>query len=1038
VEASKNNSMNKFKKQIAFVLAFVMVFSLLPVTAFGAARAPGDVPELPITDYNRRAYVYQGGREGRFLRSVRFEANDFGAPGVESFISVARVRLYPYRVRPYPLYAYTRFRTTSGTALRVDQANLPENIRRAVPSGYFREYAQVFAFQQSGYVPGYGHALSVALIQDRGYGRWAWLVVEVNGTVPGWFNARVDLPIAYQTEIGQWASGRDPLQFQIYGRFSGRFTQRIDMVLARFERPEAFRVQYYGGPVPTFTGEVTLPGRIRVIEDVVSAFDNAIWRVDFRLPRGFSWGTAPRNISASSSDLGSRLGYLRVGGGGSGAYVYVGGYRQTGIVPYTSWAIHRNNNYRFPAVTLPVNGAPNQIVSDGGNAQVWTFDMPDLDGRVGGNQDQDSFSVAFQTGRHNNSFRGPGRIEVGHYRAPLTIIAERAARAGNVAVEVIIHRWDPDAGWLAVASEAVVVANYVTTGNIQVDVYGSVPELISGQREWRWQRGTGAQGVYENVIQSTPAVLRPRAEEHMTATVRVRETAIDTFNFGGASELAFMFDEGVYVLGARVWTNEVFRHEAYRNAGIGLRDDQRTGPSHYDFRFFDNTTSWRGSHEVQIRPDSVSMRLTRDERDRYANRLGEVRVTFFLSVQPGFEALIGNEIEVHVGGRAVGGIVDSVVVATVVDPIHISTTNIIIDHTLAALGFVPPTQINDITIYETEAGALRGGSELFITIEDQFGITNEDLTLLVGRVRAEGGDGLSINPRITRQAGGVVIEIDRESLADGGRIILEDVRVTGRVIVGLQYSVVVSGSAVGANVWDIDNPDFSSRFISDMGRRTPHGLFDEAAYATPAFVFTADDIFDGGLIPTPTPVVTPTPTPQPVWTPPAPAVFASNTPWTSVSLAAHHGVPVGHALTIMQPPVFRAFASVDRPDEFVVSYVAIRVMADLLGLNVSWNQAARSATFSDDRSNVVVFTHNSPVAFVTRAGQSTQPVQIALPIAITDLHPQGGVLQADARIYNDMMFVPVRFFEAHLDFWPVGVSWDTPAPGSITVTPRAR
>lgn len=282
--------MNKLKKQIAFVLAFVMVFSLLPVTAFGRAGAPGNVATLPTTGYSNRRIVNQDSYS-HLLRRVRFDALDFGAAGVESTVSVARVRMYRRgayftaatggAIRPYYLPA----------ARRVDNYGLPPNIRHAIPAGYAYDDSRVLYFHETA-----DRAMTVALVQYRRSNYWAWLIIEVDGTQPGWFNRRVEMPISYSANVGPAAYGSSPVEFRIYNRFAGRFTERQDIPVGRFARPEAFRVQYYG-TVPTFTDEVDLPGRIRVIEDIVASFDNRYWRVDVRLPRGFSWGTAPSAVA---------------------------------------------------------------------------------------------------------------------------------------------------------------------------------------------------------------------------------------------------------------------------------------------------------------------------------------------------------------------------------------------------------------------------------------------------------------------------------------------------------------------------------------------------------------------------------------------------------------------------------------------------------------------------------------------------------------------------------------------------------------------
>ena len=477
--------------------------------------------------------------------------------------------------------------------------------------------------------------------------------------------------------------------------------------------------------------------------------------------------------------------------------------------------------------------------------------------------------------------------------------------------------------------------------------------LRSGMRDWSFdltEHGIGRRAI--GAVE--PSSVNP--DYHRTARAILRETVPGSLPATGAHPTTFTFGEGIQVLGARMWTNDA-------NFSAGHNDDEATiwfGDTFFEADNFLNASISRNT--ITIRPE-IGETISR------RNTVAEITMEFYLSVQPEYEGLYGDEIEVTVtSGTIETPFEGSLVVAHAWDPILVSTNSVVIDETTeAAFGFVRNVPINDIVIEEVESGVLIPGTRLWIGVEG--GISRgwgsaDHLSIGAREVRVEGDSQMQVSrPRLDSH--GVYVEILRGSREDGARIIFSDVEISGRVIPGHEYNIIVADNAVADNwnefVWLRED-------LGSVARGSVHGFFTEEPYATPAFSFEGNDIF----------------TQAPPQQPPQ-ITGRSVTLFESMSHITSDG-------THLTAPLFLLLPNLEN-NQYNTSYVMMRVVADVLGLEWYWNPETQQATFTDGMTEVV-FSHNSTTALVN-----------GVP---TEIRASG--LRADSRIINDRFFVPIAFF----------------------------
>jgi len=585
-----------------------------------------------------------------------------------------------------------------------------------------------------------------------------------------------------------------------------------------------------------------------------------------------------------------------------------------------------------------------------------------------------------------NTNRFPDTLEI----EGLTIIADDNARVGDVRVEVVLHRVLYNAGSSQYRVEeldygTVTVARFAQEGIIlKLDEDEDIDDywLMSGRREWDWNNYGG--NGYANPDFPWDAVVPDSVDPfyHRTAKVVLTENVPGSLPFTGLSETIFGFDEGVQVLGVRIETNDA----EFVNGDANEYDE-----THW---FVDGREASReGPLDVLVRRNSVSIRPEIGTADR-RREIAEIKATFYLSIQAQHEALYGDEISVTVSGRAIGEQFEqSVVCAHAWDPITVDTTVSVLDETVdAAFGRVRFTPINDIVIHETEPGSLRRGTQLWIGVEGGVSLAwnaSDLISLSASSVTTDNDSGLRVSRPVVDQRG-VFVTIERESDEDPGVITFSGAQISGAVVPSWEYDIIVAGDSVADNFGVSEFAWAGPTFGGGRFTRIGHGLFAVEPYPTPTFRFEGADFF----APQAPPEI-------PVAPPRAVTLFEGMS----------HRTADGEELAA---PLFLLIPNTEN-NNYSTSYVMMRVVADVLGLQWQWNPADSTATFTDGVTEVV-FTNNSSTALVNGS-----PVEI-----------RASGLRADARLINDRMFVPIAFFRY---IFNSDVNWNA-ATSSVTVTAR--
>jgi hypothetical protein len=701
-------------------------------------------------------------------------------------------------------------------------------------------------------------------------------------------------------------------------------------------------------------GNHRLRGQIRIEEQVLGSFYDGWWRIRMTIDRGFSWN---RPLSMDGREVqgvsGVERGRIRNLRGESGLSVWPG-WQFAGTFGSNFYFVADREGYRTAYLYFPVSGSDHARLAD--------------------------------------------RIDL----ESLWIVANENARAGNVNVEIGVYHSETRGGpWRREDRGSVVVAQYVHDGillELCEDADLEDHWLMSGQVDWDYleiRRGT-----------TTSKAVSPRTADeqfHLTAALTLTERVAGSMSLTGRSEIRFEFPEGIQVLGARfealdeglgAYGSDFEEIEVWfidgREANRGL--DYANGPAH---------TYWNalvGRDWVSIMPedDSVMPRI----------RIASLRAEFYLSVEAGFEWLYGTTIPVNVRGRALGDFEQSIVIARAWDPITVETNPVeigMMDGHVAFGRFIGP--IGDIIIHETQAGALRSGTELWIGIEESglmLGLPTAIAVTAQG-VQTDGDSGLRVSARPTRSGDGLgfMVEILTASIEDGAYIRFTGVGIDGAVLPEIEYNIIVGGTSVAHNWFEwSQRPGWGAMWAAD------HGFFNPEPYPTYAFSFRGVDFY----APDPPTVVPDTPRP----------------PGVTQPVAAQR---VGEWMTsFTNPNTGRTFAefnplilvrNVEDP-RFETSYVMFRVLADILDLDYFWDDASQEGGFTDGFTTVTVY-HGARNALVTDASGTRN-----VPIIASGL-------QADARLINGRFYLPVAFLRDS-GLFGVEVRWYDGPVGSRSIT----
>ena len=788
-------------------------------------------------------------------------------------------------------------------------------------------------------------------------------------------------------------------------------------------------------------------GEILIQESLVGAFDTPWWRIELNLDRGFSFAgntTAPAGSTAVEGGFPSRtaavgstaiglgswrpntgLGFGRVPVDGQNAALTQGvGLNLAGLMTTAASGgqlAGTNINVNAPAAQLLLaEDSPDGVagwnmtnIAGDANRRI-TMDttinnqiVQDDDGRV----------------RVNNI----DRISDGIRLQNLRVVADDTARPGPVNIEVVMTRWvqGNDAVGLPRQLTLGTGQNNIFRNTIQVAFYDTIgiilelaedqdPEnfrLTSGMREWTWAEGSRVPTNFQANNGNWDAVIGDSVDPffHRTARVRLTETVPGVLPFTGLTEVLFSFGDGIQVLGVTYETNNA---QFIRSVTGGV------GAVEWGEAWFinGNTNMRSGDLDVLVRPDYVSMRPHLAEHiaggPGPATPIAWIEATFYLSVQPGYEHLFGSDIVATASFRG-GGINlsadwgDSEVVAIAYDPITVSVQETTVqDDGATAWGQIRTESIGDITITETEPGALRRNRQLWVGVEGGVSLGWGQADLISARatgVTTDGTSGLSVGNIVVDQRG-FWVTITGESVSDVGSITFTGVEITGALVADNSWGIIVAGDTVadnfGVSAFTWDGPVFGGGTFTRIG----HGLFTPEPYLTAAFSFDGTDVF------APAPGVT-APGPGPAPGPGAggaggaiPVVLSQNLPYF-----IQHGPQQGQAIA----PSFemRAFGAGQNASAFV----SVGAIADILGWTAAWDQGTQTATLTTNDGRTIVFVNGQATATVN--GQTMQ-------ITNADGTP------SPTYINNDRLMLSLLFFQQNLG---VSIIWMGGTPGAFQI-----
>jgi len=756
-------------------------------------------------------------------------------------------------------------------------------------------------------------------------------------------------------------------------------------------------------------------GALNLQEQQLGSFDTPWWRIELNLDRGFSFA---QDTMAPAINVENRA----------------HGTAPTSNIILNSWRPNTGAGFGLPGTPVMPGVSPGMVNPVGNTVPGILQSAAGTTFLPGGWQMTD---IARDLNRRitmdvtitnpievvNNLTRvATNRITDGITIGNLRIVADDTARptADGVNIEVVLTRFTQTAGTNTLALG--VGQNNIFRGTFTVAQYNHVgiileldedqdPEdfqLTSGMREWSWDGGASVPGTGTRNPTDFPlgwdAVIGDSVDPyfHQTARVVLTETVPGVLPFTGLTEVLFSFGEGVQVLGVELETN---------NANFFRPVEGGTGAIAWNETWFatGNANVRSGDLNVLVRPDYVSIR---PHIENHLGAIAEIYATFYLSIQPGFAHLHGQDVVATASFRG-GGInlsddfAASAVVAVVYDPITVSVQETVIqDDGATAWGQIRTESIGNITITETEPGALRRNRQLWIGVEGGVSLGWGQADLISVRATGattDGSSGLSVGPIVVDQRG-FWVTINGESVTDVGSITFTGVEISGALVAGNDWGIIVAGDAVadnfGVSAFTWDGPIFGGGTFTRIG----HGLFTPEPYLTAAFSFDGTDLF------APAPGVT-APGPAPAPGPGTggaggaiPVVLSQNLPYF-----IQHGPQQGQAIA----PSFemRAFGAGQNASAFV----SVGAIADILGWTAAWDQGTQTATLTTNDGRTIVFVNGQATATVN--GQTMQ-------ITNADGTP------SPTYINNDRLMLSLLFFQQNLG---VSIIWMGGTPGAFQI-----
>jgi len=336
-----------------------------------------------------------------------------------------------------------------------------------------------------------------------------------------------------------------------------------------------------------------------------------------------------------------------------------------------------------------------------------------------------------------------------------------------------------------------------------------------------------------------------------TQTVLLREDMPNAWStsFGTATEFTFD-DPSVRILGARVWMSYAEDNSWVSNRLWG-------GFANWAWQGWMNATNGvypTNIQSISLSPDRLRVFIpSQNVNDIQKTR--ELRVTFFLSVEAGYEwKHDDNTIYVTVSGAGVGNLDEalrSVPVAYALDPIQVSSDGVVELETNSSY-FTGKTQIGDIRITENPDMRFDVQDELWVYIIGDG--RRQDVTLTADEIAVVDNPetGLRLrrgyrlhHPQPNYWLDGMVYVIERESWSsEPASITIKNVAIAGNIYPGVEYKIVISGPGVAQNDQYVYEAQHTGTAGGNLARLTV-GAFYRDPYTIDAVRF-ADTTTDSG------------------------------------------------------------------------------------------------------------------------------------------------------------------------------------------------
>jgi len=320
--------------------------------------------------------------------------------------------------------------------------------------------------------------------------------------------------------------------------------------------------------------------------------------------------------------------------------------------------------------------------------------------------------------------------------------------------------------------------------SLVLETHDDIPDLISGQSAFpgpAWNNTQYPQNYFDNA---------------RTARVQLRELAPGALNLGWTASVAEFY------LPEEIRDGVQFVHAAWRVY-------PGTDWHHVTVSYDDVHAPPTAIGAASLTRNSLRVFIPRHETPATARRLD---VFFYVSIRAGFEAdFDGADLDIAVRGSAATNLAidnTTVTAASIVDPIQVELLGELLPIDVGQV--MSPTEVTsipDIRISELDWGRLPRGTTFNIGIAaiPIPVLGNHAFMSNSGVIVCEDGSGLEVRATQHTTANGQVMSMSFEVIRESqegrgpGTIVLENNRIMGTFLPGIQYGISVTAPAVAAN-----------------------------------------------------------------------------------------------------------------------------------------------------------------------------------------------------------------------------------------------